>query len=292
MALLPDPKLVGPNKDDDYIFACKDLEKKLFLEQLWEKYERFADKNFSRKISNNFHCHFWEMYLTCTLLENGMSLSPKKKWIGPDIRIKDSESSSIWVEAVTCTQGLGNDKILPIESSDPIVWFRVPEEKIVLRYTAAIDEKFKKFNLYKNKIISESDPYIIAVNGNKVPYNSDDDGDIPYFVQAVFPYGLPRIQFDSDDPKKFTYGFNYRDHIMKISGSSVPTNIFLKDEYQGISGILFSNICIDKISGKMGNDFIFIHNNRAHNKVPEGWLRVGREYRLNENSLEWRIWSK
>jgi hypothetical protein len=89
-------------------------------------------------------------------------------------------------------------------------------------------------------------------------------------------------------------GYAHRPQIRKLSGGSVSTDIFLKKEYEGISGVLFSRTSIYEAYTGMGKDFIFVHNPQAINKVPEGWLRAGYEYRyrINENVLEGRRWSR
>ena len=176
------------------------------------------------------------------------------------------------------------------------MWFRVPEERIVLRYTTAIDAKYQKYIQYTNNenenIIEKSEPYVIAVNGSKVPYAWDSDDEIPYIVQAVLPFGFPTVEINWDVPEKSTTGYAHRSEIKNVKGKDIPTNIFLKKEYEGISGVIFSRAGIREFRNKMGIDFIFVHNPLALNKLPEGWLRIGREYRVEGNSLEYRHWSK
>ncbi len=159
----------------------------------------------------------------------------------------------------------------------------------------AIDAKHQKYIQYTNNkngnVIEKSEPYIIAVNGGKVPYAWDSDDEIPYIVQAVLPFGSPNLEVNWDSPKESVAGYDNRPEIKKVSGKGIPTNIFLRKEYEGISGVIFSRVDIRQFRNKMGRDFIFVHNPLALNKLPEGWLRVGREYRMEGNSLECRRWS-
>jgi type I restriction enzyme S subunit len=208
------------SSDEDYKYACDDSEARMFVENLWERYKIHADKDFTKKIIERFHNHFWEMYLACTLKDSGNNLLPKIKRKGPDIGIMSEDLSCIWVEATAATPGYGNDRI-PLPKLSGEMWFRVPEEQIVLRYTTAVDAKFKKYTQYRNEnVISESEPYIIAVNGNKVPYGWD--GEIPYIVQAVLPFGLPTCKFAWDTQEDTTTGYAYRPEINKVSGKEVP----------------------------------------------------------------------
>lgn len=75
---------------------------KLFSEKLWERYQEYADRHFRAEIQHNFHARFWEMYLTCTLLEAGCSVRCKKP--GPDVLIEEGEGR-IWLEAVVPSGG-------------------------------------------------------------------------------------------------------------------------------------------------------------------------------------------
>lgn len=278
------------SSDQDFIFACNDPESSIFLENLWNRYKQFADKDFAQKISTRFNDHFWEMYLACTLQDTGKKLLPKTRRRGPDIEIKSVDLSPIWVEAVTASAGYGEDRV-PLPELDSEMFLLVPEERIVLRYATAIDAKHKKYIQYRNdNIIGEAEPYVIAVNGNKVPYSTDDE--IPYIIQAVLPFGLPTVQINWDAPDQSIHGYEYRPKIKKIKGCDVPTDIFLRKEYEGISGVIFSNVGIRNFHSKMGNDFIFVHNPLALNQLPEGWLKVGYEYRRRERFLEVRRWPK
>jgi len=274
------------SSNEDYKFARDNPDARSFVENLWNCYQDHADKDFAQKIAISFHNHFWEMYLACALKENGNNLLPKKEQKGPDIVVRDDNFPLIWVEAIAVTFGNGRDKVSTLGDEK---WFSVPEVRIVLRYTSAIAEKFRKYIQYRNDgVIAESEPYIIAVNGSKVPFSYDDA--IPYIVQAVLPFGSPTMSFEWDDQENSRSGYDHRPQIEKFSGAPVSTRIFLEEKYRGISGIIFSRVDIHQFRTPFGNDFIFVHNPLATNKLPEGWLRVGREYRFEDDSLQYRRW--
>jgi hypothetical protein len=278
--------------DEDLDFAKSNSEAREFLETHWVWYERFSDKDFSKKRKTRFHDRFWEMYLACTLHEFGKDLKEKSSEMGPDICVLQEDSKSyIWVEAITATPGQGPDKVPPIVSDRDVTWFSVPEEQVVLRYTFSLDEKFKKYRRYvKDGIVALTEPYIIAVNGSKVPYAWDTGDEIPYIIQAVLPFGPQTLSKIWENPDELTIGYSYRPEIIKQSKSGVSTDIFQRKEYEGISGVIFSRADILNIHRKMGSDLIFIHNPLALNPVPFGWLKVGREYRAN-SVLEGRKWA-
>lgn len=279
--------LINPNlssTNEDFIFVCKDLEAREFVESLWKEYREFADKDYAQKISFEFHNRFWEMYLTCTLKSLGKNILPKIREEGPDIEI-DNSGSHIWVEAVAASPGEGPNKV-PTPKVNQL-WFRVPEEQIVLRYTTVVDTKFQKYSGYKERqIISGSDPYVIAVNGYKVPLSWDSSDELPFIVQAVLPFGLPAINTNWENLSQSSFGYAHRPEIFNVSGKGVQTNIFQSKEYEGISGILFSKVGIDNFRTRPGEDFIFIHNPLALNKLPLGWLGIGWEYVVEDNLLK------
>jgi hypothetical protein len=79
---------------DEYYLMVRDcqrqeiLDGKLYMEHLWEIYHEYADKDFPKKLTEDFHARFWEMYLTCTLLNKSFKLRPKSTIsAGPDICI-------------------------------------------------------------------------------------------------------------------------------------------------------------------------------------------------------------
>jgi hypothetical protein len=79
-----------------------------FAERLWTQYWPYADATFLTEIRRDFHARFWEMYLTCALLQqsqqHGYAIScPKRKKRGvPDILVEYGDLR-IWIEAVTAT---------------------------------------------------------------------------------------------------------------------------------------------------------------------------------------------
>lgn len=266
----------------------KDAEKAT-LEKLWERYEPFADVNFKTAIASDFQSHFWEMYLAVTLLNMEFNLRRRCDTgnEGPDISIQSGETN-IWIEAIAC--GTISDDFWESENGEPI------DESIILRYTSAIAEKFKKYEKYSREgILSNDDPYIIAVNGSRIPFTqpNDDYGNmIPDIIKAVIPFGDNTFIVDSLTNQVVKSGYLYRPQIIKPSGNPVQTNIFFDPRYAGISAILYSNIDITNTPNQYGTDFLFFHNPTATNRLPRGWLRVGHEYTLEGHILSKKNWKR
>ena len=88
------------------------------------------------------------MYLTCALLQHGhqhdysVSCPKRKRTGGPDILV-EHDDLYIWIEAVTATDGdpTKADSVIKPKLDQG---YTVPDEKITLRYTTAIYEKYKK----------------------------------------------------------------------------------------------------------------------------------------------------
>ncbi len=251
------PNLNPSDKEFQHLIESPYLdEERRLLESLWEKYEPYADKQFRVEIASNFHQRFWEMYLSCTLMDLGIELSPKRKQKGPDVCAKVN-NRWVWIEAIAPSGGDGPDAIFkPDLAVGEIHWFMVPDEKIILRYIAAIIVKCNRYLTYLNDgVIKPGDPYIIALNGRRVPYSNLDD-DVPYIVKVLL----------------------YENEIHKANDSIVSTGIFYNREYTGISGVLFSNSDLKNLPLRSGSEFVFVHNPMADNPMQKRWFSMGYEY--------------
>jgi hypothetical protein len=251
-----------------------------FAEQLWARYFPYADENFLIEIRRDFHARFWEMYLTCALLlsgpQRGYSVSCPKP--GPDILLVHG-GHRIWIEAVAATDGDPGkaDSVIEPNKGHP---YRVPDEKIILRYTNAIAEKHRKYLEYRKKnIVAEDDSYVVAVNGYPLSYRWAD-GEMPRVLKSVFPIGALQFLIDKDTSKITGARHQFRPMIFKSTGSGVSTEFFVNEQYSGISAILhsYANACMT--SPSLGIDFLVAHNPLASRPVPHGLIVAGRECRV------------
>jgi type I restriction enzyme S subunit len=263
------------------------------LEGLWARYAPYADANFKTAIASDFQSHFWEMYLAVTLLDLGFPLRPRRELgkEGPDICISLAETN-IWIEAIACGASPSDNA----ESEDGFDenGFETIDESVILRYTSVINEKFRKYEQYLNKgIVSNREPFLIAVNGSRVAFSLPDNNPpdmIPNIVKAVMPFGNYTIVVDRETNQIVKDGYHYRNDIIKSTGNRVSTDVFLSQEYAGISAILFSNIDISNLPEKFGDDLLFFRNPIALNPLLAGWLRRGIEYRLEGNRVFKKRW--
>lgn len=282
--------------DSTYNIICNEnkdsyiLELRSFIEKLWEDYQPYADRDFKQKIQEDFHSRFWEMYLTCTLLNKSLPIQRKTTDKGPDILIEDS-NHRIWLEAIAPTSG-ADDNPDRVPNMKLGVASEVPDTEITLRYCSAISEKFdNKYKLYLAKnIISPTDSYVVAINSCKIRPAIMDMNDPPRIIKAVFPVGYWQYTIDKHLHKIVNSRLQFRPQLERASGSSVSTNLFLNPEYQNLSGILYSRASVHKLPKNMGEDFIFIHNPLAtKNRVPCGYFKFGNEYIAKETGNNYVI---
>ena len=237
---------------------------------MWAVFEPYADSHFTKEIKRDFDGRFWEMDLTCTLLELGYNVSCPKP--GPDMKIE----GNIWIEAICPTGGHKNspDKVPEIVTG---LAQSVKYEPIALRFTSAIIEKYQKYIGYINGgVIREFEPYVIAINGNQIP-NARLDFPMPRIARAVLSIGSEYITCSRESGEAISSGYNYQESISKSNGAEISIGIFLDKKYEGISAILYSCVDVCNRSERLGQDFILIHNPLAKNPISEGYFRLGRE---------------
>jgi type I restriction enzyme S subunit len=143
---------------------------KAFLEDLWARFSPYTNKkHFLSEIrkEDSFYQRLWELHLGCILLNQGYQLTTVGNK-GPDFLIT-VDDKKIWIEATVPMAGKKDDAVPPLQWNS-FVAQEVPEEKIILRFTSAIDEKWKKYKKYlEDGIIKHDDVYVIAVGWNSLP---------------------------------------------------------------------------------------------------------------------------
>lgn len=277
-------------RDDSHLADVK-----AFLEDLWTQYARYADRHFLTEIrqKNQFYQRLWELHLGCMLLHQ--EYQPEKVGDqGPDFLLR-FEHKNVWIEAITPGAGTGNDAVAPLQRNSGECQ-KVPQEQILLRFTQAIDDKWKKYKKYLRKsIIKPDDCYIIAISGRGLGRRTPMGGnDIPYIIRAVLPFGTAMVGFGRDPDDFVEYGYSYREQIQKKGGDPVSTKMFLNEKYADISAIIYSEENLINIPKPLGKDFLSLHNPLAKNKLPRGPFKFCKEYwyLLEERELRVNNWGK
>lgn len=244
-------------------------------ENLWLKFQTHSDQHFLQEFAIDFDARFWEMDLTVALIERGHSVTCPKP--GPDVCIEGDQK--VWVEAIAPKAGKGPDKVPPVKFGEAQT---VPNDQIILRYTSAIAEKFDRYKSYVSSgIISNNEPYVIAINGCQIP-SARLDHNPPRIVRSVFPIGDEYLTINRQTGSTKDSGFIFRPSIKKSSGSDIPTDLFLREDLAQISAIIFScSDCCNRPS--KGNDWVVVHNPLAVNPICSGLFPCFKEYQATEN---------
>lgn len=228
---------------------------KEFVEALWRRFYPLADIHFREDARNHFLQRFWEMYLGVALLEHGFDLH-RHGGEGPEFYAFIG-NSRIWFEAIAPGPGTGPDQVPQLIVGEAAY---VPTEKILLRFTNALNEKRKKYTSALAKgIISIEDYYILAINSQGIP-NARYGGSIPYFIQAFLPFGPLTIAFDTKSFEQTDSFYAFRPEVTKVSGSPVSTRSFLDEEASFCSALLHSGVDCANHPSQLGGDFSVLHN--------------------------------
>src|SRR5262249_43760251 len=153
----------------------------------------------------------------------GHRLTSVKK--GPDFRLEHN-GLTVWVEAISPEpRGIPNDWLEPLKPDE----FRVgdvPHTEVLLRWTAAIKEKWEKLNGYiAANIVRANDAYVIAINGcqlGRLPLQHGISG-LPYAVEAVYGAGPIAVPVDKQTGKIGSPFVSHRPQIQTAYGAPVPT---------------------------------------------------------------------
>ena len=101
------------------------------LQEMWERYEPYADPDFRQRFARDVDGRFWEVYLGCMLLEAGCTLlhvvERQREGGQPDLCVL-GDGRRIWIEAITPNEGdAGPDQIVrPVPINQGGGLFAVP----------------------------------------------------------------------------------------------------------------------------------------------------------------------
>lgn len=148
---------------------------------LWESFHPYADSTFVTDVQQAvcglhehstpgpsrdkayflFHQRWWEMFVGCVLLDQGILLVPRNSWdrawggAGPDLQA-NVDGRRVWIECIAPGAGSGPDRV-PELSDEPVddepmgdevvdeePADDVPVDQIKLRFLNAVDEKRKQ----------------------------------------------------------------------------------------------------------------------------------------------------
>lgn len=203
---------------------------------------------------------------------------------GPDFLVMDG-ASRVWIEVV-CPEPMG----VPGEWTrpEPNVVHTFPHEEILLRWTAAIQQKVGKLigdeenpGYLGKGIVAYDDAYVIAVNACRLrsgPFSYlEGISGFPFALEAVFPVGPRELTLDVNSMRTVGQGHAYRPFVVKANGSRVEALTFLDPRSSAVSAIWALDLDGGSAIGNREPSAV-IHNPLAKNPVARGFLPADEEY--------------
>lgn len=247
-----------------------------FLEKIWGVYKSYADSNFKNEFKLRFCQRSWELYLGSVLLIRGYKLG-KHSDFGPDIMIP-FKFGNIWVEAISVEKGIGLNRVPKVKNG---IWMDVPEEQMLLRLSSGLLDKYKKYTTYLEKgIISDGDPFIIAIDRSSLEFT---DPQIPLILKCLFAIGHQVLFIKSKEQKTQSESSNWseRSSVAKVNGNNVDMLMFKDQTYSGISAIIYSDKNVlnsPKDFKELGDNLVIIYNPYAKNPIPHDYFKFGQSW--------------
>jgi hypothetical protein len=276
-----------PDDDDSpYGVLChprSDLHRKAraAVEGLFEENHKFVGDDLPANAKRQLQESFWELFLADALRRRGVDLVPRsdrKAKAGPDLLT----ASGIWIEAVAPGTGHGADRVPDWESG---VARSVPDDQMQLRYLAALDEKRKKFDKYKqSSLVGATDPCVIAVNSANMGISGELD--VHRGVRALFGLGWQVAHIDVASRIVLSDTWEHEDHIRKQSATPISKTGFLDATFAGVAAALFSRATPWAVADHgLFCDFVVAHNHNATTRMPLRALPSFQEYAVEEGAL-------
>lgn len=236
--------------------------------KLWRSFKPLADKHFLSDIKKHFHQRTWEMYFGNILL--GKNLFIKSKNEGPDFIV----NKNIYIECVTCEKGDKNkpDSVPEMYvacNSNEMQVQDVPTDEMILRITNSLKEKaIKQYDKWKNKDwFNEEALFIIAINTGDLGHV--EDSNMPNVIKALFGFRFMQINL-----KNGKTNYSHRNKIEKSNKKPVSVNYFINNDFNFVSGVLFSNKAVLNHPANIGDDCIFINNPFAKYPVDKSFAKL------------------
>ena len=244
------------------------------LEELWQYFHPYADSNFRHEFAKHPHQRFWEMLLCVFLLESGKNVIERRDrgQSGPDILVKEP-GETIWIEAVTPTAGEpARPDTIPDFQADGKV-YPVPGNSLLLRFLQAMDEKRDRLRSYvASSIIAPGDIRIIAINAG----DQKGFGEFTGGLDGVLYPTRTKIWGNAD------WMWGTPDEAVKSNGSVVPASVFVRADYQDITGVIFSPSTIGDMVSPMAK-FHYYLNPNSDTRLPVEWVQWTREYVMSDS---------
>ena len=240
---------------------------------------------------------YWQQ-LSEVLVANELArcgLAPVRKSDGPDFLI-EHQGRRIWIEVI-CPEpkGIPADWLTTTNGA-----VSLPHEAIILRWTAAIKEKFEKLagkpgrngtGYLAKGVVGAEDAYVIAVNGrllrNHFP-QIEGISQFPFAVEVTLAVGPYAVHINRDTLATVSSGLQHRPVLQKPNGAGVPSDTFFDPRYAPVSAVWALDFDLNVLFGA-GRPSIVVHNHAAQNRVPPDLLPVNSEYSASVGETEYTV---
>ncbi len=277
-----------PGASDHAYLSIRDrpeqAEVRRIVEEEWDVAAPFLDPDLPARAAHEFTAHYWEVYLAAALLRVGLPLIPRKARRrpreGPDLQVA---APPTWIEAVVTKPGTGLDAVA---EPQPASLAAVPHDAMKLRFINAITFKWRKRSDYvRSGDIREEDSYVVAINSAPI-FLAMLEREVPRIVSSVYPIGSKVLHIDRQSGRQVGSSFEYQPVVTKLAGASVPTDIFLRQEFAGVSALIHAHSDAFNRPTRPGEEFIVVHNKLAAHPIAHGSLPCSREYRADETQVD------
>lgn len=260
------------------------------LQEMWSRYEPYADSDFRHGFAPDVDGRFWEMYLGCSLLEAGRTLLPvaerQRDGGQPDLCVLE-DGRRIWIEAIAPDEGApGPDQIvrpIPINEGGGLV--AAPIRQAQLRTSGAFWTKAQKIGHYiEQGVIAPEDPRIIAISASRFGVFVAEQP-LPLVMTTLFPIGDAYVTINRMTGNVLEEGFHASPFIQR-ERNSIPRTAFLDERFADISGVIWSRIGIGNLSRQV-RPITYVHNPLAQTPLPLNWGVWDREFVTTRRGDEW-----
>ena len=268
-------------------------QRRAMLQEMWERYEPYADPDFRDGFARDVDGRFWEMYLGCTLLEAGRTLLPvaerPREGGQPDLCVLD-DGRRIWIEAIAPDEGEpGPDQIVrPVPVNEGGGAVAAPTRQAQLRTSGAFWTKAQQIELYiEQGVIAPKDIRIIAISASRFgAYVSEHP--LPLIMTTLFPIGDAYVTIDRETGDVLAEGFQPAPTIPRDpSRDQIRRTAFLHERFADISGVIWSRIGIGNLSRQV-RPISYVHNPLAQTPLPTNWGVWDREFVTTRHGDEWQ----
>lgn len=259
------------------------------LDALWRQYRVYADRHFVDQLMRRgqFQSRIWELRVGCALMDAGHKLTSADE--GPDFTAPGGPTR-MHIEAVAPLPCEAIDTALrEFSGSEGAI---IPDDAIVLRFTAAIAEKRRKYHQWLERgLVASADAFVIALSASNLGRRLFD-AEEHLVMYPLFGLAGRVVEFSAGTGDCAHLG--YSPALLRTkpgTGARIDNFVFRSFEHRwaGASAVEVSAVIFSTGNFTSGwaryDDFIVIHNPSARVPIAEGVFPFGREYGRRESEI-------